>query len=73
MGNKNARGSAASIRPSTAIFAEIAKQKELAADTDLTILPTHSAIKILGDNEILFISIQSVVLPMPPRLGLVSL
>ncbi|TGO10753.1 hypothetical protein BTUL_0126g00060 [Botrytis tulipae] len=61
MGAPNARGSAANVRPSAAIFAEIARQKQVAADAaqalaaqpfDLSTLPSHPALVVLGVNEI---------------------
>ncbi|TGO51842.1 hypothetical protein BCON_0153g00080 [Botryotinia convoluta] len=64
MGAPNTRGSAANVRPSAAIFAEIARQKQVAANAakaaqalaaqpfDLSTLPSHPAIVVLGVNEI---------------------
>ncbi|KAF7898652.1 hypothetical protein EAF00_005098 [Botryotinia globosa] len=61
MGNKNARGSAAQARPSTAMFAELARKQQIATDAaqalatapfDMSTLPAHPAILILGDSEI---------------------
>ncbi|THV47202.1 hypothetical protein BGAL_0328g00150 [Botrytis galanthina] len=61
MGNKNARGSAAQARPSTAMFAELARKQQIATDAaqalaatpfDMSTLPVHPAIVILGGNEI---------------------
>ncbi|KAF7911571.1 hypothetical protein BELL_0087g00220 [Botrytis elliptica] len=61
MGNKNARGSAAQARPSTAMFAELARKQQIETDAaqalaatpfDMSTLPAHPAIVILGDSEI---------------------
>ncbi|TGO38372.1 hypothetical protein BHYA_0076g00230 [Botrytis hyacinthi] len=61
MGNKNARGSTAQARPSTAMFAELARKQQIATDAaqapaatpfDMSTLPAHPAIVILGDSEI---------------------
>ncbi|KAF5873208.1 uncharacterized protein Bfra_008487 [Botrytis fragariae] len=61
MGNKNARGNAAQARPSAAFFAEIAEKQKIASDAakalaakpfDMTTLPAHPSLKILGDKEI---------------------
>ncbi|TEY47721.1 hypothetical protein BOTCAL_0301g00120 [Botryotinia calthae] len=61
MGNKNARGNAAQARPSTAMFAELARKQQIATDTaralvdapfDMSTLPTYPAVVILGNSEI---------------------
>ncbi|KAF7954622.1 hypothetical protein EAE96_005741 [Botrytis aclada] len=61
MGNKNARGSAAQARPSAAMFAELAPQQQIATHAahavaatpfDMSTLPAHPAIVIIGDSEI---------------------
>ncbi|KAK6592773.1 hypothetical protein ACHAPC_008176 [Botrytis cinerea] len=64
MGAKNARGTAANVRPSAAMFAEIARKQQVASDIaqaakvlaaqpfDLSTLASHPAIVVLGVNEI---------------------